>query len=153
MITIQCEDFNPATEYEALRQTGAIGAIVTFVGLVRNFTACGRSGNQYMFLEHYPGMTEKVLSNIATQAKRKWRLQQVRIIHRVGELAIGDQIVYVGIGAAHRKDAFAACEFIIDILKTQAPFWKKEGSHWVEANPDDADKADCWMTQNEPQTK
>ena len=148
MISIQQQDFIPADEYEALKNSGSSGAIVTFVGLVRDFVGCGRSSH-YMYLDHYPVMTEKVLTEIALQAKRKWQTHRIRIIHRVGELAIGDQIVFVGVSAGHRKQAFAACEFIIDFLKTQAPFWKKEDSQWVEANPDDSEKAASWLDQNE----
>ena len=151
MIRIQTEDFNQQAEYEALRADAPdIGAIVTFTGLVRDFNTVGDNTQEIdtLSLEHYPGMTEKVLSDIIEEAKRRWALSQVRVVHRVGDLHAADQIVFVGVSSAHRGNAFAACEFVMDFLKTQAPFWKKEGgadgSRWVEARESDSSAAAKW---------
>lgn len=147
MIKIQQQDFNVAEEYQALRADAPkIGAIAIFTGLVRDVsnddTVTG------MFLEHYPGMTEKVLTELVEQAKQRWPIINVRIIHRIGELKTADQIVFVGVSSEHREAAFAACEFLMDFLKTQAPFWKREerkdGSHWVEAKDSDQERATRW---------
>ncbi len=147
MIQVQTDDFNLATEYDALRkQSPDTGAVVTFTGLVRDIN----QGDDIhtLHLEHYPGMTEKVLGELITRARDRWSLQKVRIIHRVGELHPGDQIVFVGVGSTHRSEAFAACEFLMDFLKTRAPFWKKEqtaaGSRWVDARDTDAQAAGRW---------
>lgn len=142
MITIQTGDFDVGREYESLVQPGDTGAIVTFVGRVREFT---KNPDEVFFLEHYPGMTESVLQDIESNARQRWQLQRTRIIHRVGKLAAGDQIVFVGVSSAHREQAFDACKYIIDILKTQAPFWKKEGDGWVEANEADNNAANKWL--------
>lgn len=146
-ITVQEQDFDIAREYQGLRSAGhEDGAVVTFTGLVRDFNQnCDVKG---MFLEHYPGMTEKMLEIIVHQARERWSLNNIRIIHRVGQLYPGDQIVYVGVTSAHREAAFAAAEFVMDFLKTQAPFWKKEltsqGSRWVEANEKDQQALKKW---------
>lgn len=146
-IGVQTEDFSLAEQYALLcQQNRQDGAVVTFVGLVRDMN----QGNQVtgLTLEHYPAMTNKVLADIVVQARARWPLGRVRLIHRVGPLDLGDQIVFVGVSAAHRGDAFAACEFIMDFLKTQAPFWKKErstdGEYWVEARQQDQHKAGRW---------
>lgn len=144
MISIQTQDFDQHAEYLGLAQRPDTGAIVTFVGRVRDLHSSAK-GQQRMLLEHYAGMTEKVLENIVTQARQRWELHDVRIIHRIGELSANDQIVFVGVSAQHRKAAFAACEFIMDFLKTQAPFWKKEGDTWVSAKESDTDAADQWL--------
>lgn len=145
-IQIQTEDFDLATEYAALGQSHSTGAIVTFIGKVRDFNQ-GDSVSG-LTLEHYPGMTEKSLAKILIEAETRWSIQGVKVIHRIGELALGDQIVFVGVASMHRGDAFQACEFIMDYLKTQAPFWKKEatedGSHWVDARETDTTAADRW---------
>ena len=141
MISVQREDFNLNDEYQRLLHPNLTGAIVTFVGRVRDFDCQDKS----FILQHYPGMTEKVLDKIEKNAIERWPLVATRIIHRIGELNIDDQIVFVGISAAHRKDAFAACEYIIDILKTQAPFWKKQGNTWVEAKQSDQEAANIWL--------
>lgn len=146
MISIQTGDFDVGREYESLVQAGDTGAIVTFVGRVREFA---KSPEEAFFLEHYPGMTESVLQNIESDARRRWQLQQTRIIHRIGKLTAGDQIVFVGVSSAHREQAFDACEYIIDVLKTQAPFWKKEGGDWVEANEADNDAANKWLDKRD----
>lgn len=148
MISIQKEDFNQQEEYERLRLSSQIGAVVSFTGLVRDFNqGQGVSG---LALEHYPGMTEKALQSIIDRAKQRWSVVDYRVIHRIGELKVKDQIVYVGIASAHRGDAFAACEFIMDYLKTQAPFWKKEvmedgQSRWVDARETDQQALNKWQ--------
>lgn len=149
MITVQTHDFDLAHEYQQLIQPNDTGAIVTFVGRVRDFQINHSQEEKEparFFLQHYPGMTENVLAEIEAQAHARWPLLKTRIIHRVGHLTTNDQIVFVGVSAAHRKDAFRACEFMIDILKTDAPFWKKEGDTWVEAKTSDQDASDQWRT-------
>ncbi|SMF43746.1 molybdopterin synthase subunit MoaE [Alteromonadaceae bacterium Bs31] len=143
MIRVQKEDFDLTAEYHKLIKKGESGAIVTFVGLVRDFNK-GRV-NESMLLQHYPGMTEKVLKKIEQEARQRWRLLETTIIHRVGELLSGDQIVLVGVSSKHRSDAFSAAQFIMDILKSEAPFWKKEGEHWVEAKSSDDKAAARWL--------
>jgi molybdopterin synthase catalytic subunit len=147
MISVQNEDFSVDAQYRALiADNVSDGAVVTFVGMVRDFN--DGSDVEGLFLEHYPGMTEKCLEDIVEQAKQRWSLGRVRVIHRVGQLALGDQIVFVGVTGRHRGESFEACEFIMDYLKTQAPFWKKEtttsGERWVEAKQTDQQKADKW---------
>lgn len=139
-IRIQEADFDLSTEVKALRQDDArVGAVVTFVGTVRDMN----DGSQVkgMTLEHYPGMTEKSLEEIINQARGRWDLYKTLVIHRVGPLLPEDQIVLVAVTSAHRGEAFSACEFIMDYLKTAAPFWKKEetpeGSKWVDARVTD----------------
>ena len=145
-VRIQTEDFDCGVEYKRLRdQCFQTGAIVTFCGLVRDFD---NHQGKYLELEYYPGMTENSLSNIIEEAKKRWPIFDADIIHRVGKLALGEQIVYVGVNSAHRQDAFLACQFIIDFLKTQAPFWKKaftqQGAYWVEAKDSDRQSAKYW---------
>ncbi|MFZ6644710.1 molybdopterin synthase catalytic subunit MoaE [Undibacterium sp. TJN25] len=142
-ISVQTEDFDVSTEIARLRAgKPAIGAVVSFVGVVRDMNE-GQDVH-VMELEHYPGMTEKALEGIVQQAHGRWTLQDCLVIHRVGALQPLDQIVLVAVASAHRGEAFAACEFIMDYLKTQAPFWKKEqtpqGARWVDAREHD-DKA------------
>lgn len=137
MIRVQAEDFEPGDELEQLRnqQAGEAGAIVSFTGLVRDLN--DGSHIQQLTLEHYPGMTEKALAAIELEAQDRWSLAGSLIIHRIGPLQPNDRIVFVAAASAHRKAAFRACEFMIDTLKTRAPFWKKEttpaGDRWVEA--------------------
>lgn len=145
MLNVQCEDFDLAKEYACLKMSSDnAGAVVMFVGLVRDLP----DGLLQMTLEHYPQMTEKALHNIMVMAKVRWPLQAVRIIHRVGNLQPSDQIVFVGVTSAHRVAAFSAAEFIMDYLKTQAPFWKKEkqvnGTRWVEAKIVDEQAMEKW---------
>ena len=147
MISIQQADFDVAAEYAALRDTDpGAGAIATFSGLVRD--SGDLSGVTGLFLEHYPGMTEQVIQGLIDEASSRWDIRRVRVIHRVGALALSDQIVFVGVSSAHRGDAFAACQFIMDALKTSAPFWKKEqtedGEHWVEQKASDVERTDAW---------
>ena len=138
-ISVQREDFDVGTEVRNLHGKGKVGAIASFVGLVRDVP---------MTLEHYAGMTEREIAKIAEQAGARWKLMDATIIHRYGELRPSEQIVLVAVAAAHRGDAFAACEFIIDYLKTRAPFWKKEhrngGPRWVEAKTSDDEAAERW---------
>jgi len=147
-IRIQETDFSVDNEYQNLRAAHASqnGAICTFVGLVRDFG--DKKGVTGMYLEHYSGMTEHSLQQIIDQAASRWQLHNVSIIHRVGQLNLSEQIVFVGVSSAHRADAFASCEFIMDYLKADAPFWKKEcndqGSEWVEAKQSDQDRAQKW---------
>lgn len=121
------------------------GAVVTFIGKVRSVDEQPLS----LFLEHYSGMTEKVLRQIVNQARERWQLSRVAVIHRVGEISTNEQIVFVGVSSAHRADAFAAVEFIMDVLKTQAPFWKKErtgnGDNWVEPKNSDIQALKKWL--------
>ena len=146
-IRVQTADFNVAEEYALLASDNSDGAVVNFVGKVRDFN----DGNPVsdLTLEHYPGMTEAVLQQITEQAHARWPLNYVTIIHRVGTMALGEQIVFIGVTSAHRKAAFAACEFLIDFLKTKAPFWKLEagdkGSHWVDARDSDEQAAKMWQ--------
>jgi len=139
-IRIQEKDFDISAEIAALRKDDPrVGAVVTFLGAVRDMN----EGSQVkgMTLEHYPGMTEKALQEILDQAKVRWDIYQTLVIHRVGPLLPEDQIVLVVVTSAHRGEAFAACEFIMDYLKTAAPFWKKEdtpeGARWVDARVTD----------------
>ena len=146
-ISIQTDDFSLANEVALLEQDNAIdGAVVTFTGRVRN----NNNGQNVsgLTLEHYPGMTEKSLAKIIKAAKTRWHIGRVKVIHRIGELSIGEQIVFVGVTSKHRHDAFAANEFIMDFLKIQAPFWKKErteqGESWLDAKATDGAKAEKW---------
>ena len=146
-ISIQTADFSLADEVALLELDNATdGAVVTFTGRVRNRND-GKDVTS-LTLEHYSGMTEKSLAKIISTAKARWRLGRVKVIHRIGELFIGEQIVFVGVTSKHRQDAFAANEFIMDYLKVQAPFWIKEstaqGNNWLEAKKSDASKADKW---------
>ncbi|WP_019935746.1 molybdopterin synthase catalytic subunit MoaE [Oceanimonas smirnovii] len=146
MIRVQTEDFCLATEYEALSQSYQTGAVVTFVGKVREMNQGDAVSG--MTLEHYPGMTEHALEQIVAEANSRWPLLGCRVIHRVGALELGDQIVLVGVASQHREAAFEACHFIMDYLKTRAPFWKKErttdGERWVDAKHSDTDAANKW---------
>jgi molybdopterin synthase catalytic subunit len=146
-IVVQSEVFDSGAEVDAMRAGRTdIGAIASFVGLARDMNE--GSGVQAMTLEHYPGMTEKALAALVDGANTRWALLDVTVIHRVGRLLPGDPIVLVAVAASHRGEAFAACEFIMDYLKTQAPFWKKEetphGERWVEARASDDAAAARW---------
>jgi molybdopterin synthase catalytic subunit len=147
MIRVQQEDFDIGAELEKLTAgSTAIGGIASFVGLVRDMTPQGPIAS--MTLEHYPGMTEKQLAAIEAEAHQRWPLQASLIIHRYGRLTPGDRIVMVATASAHRQAALEACAFLIDWLKTKAPFWKMEdgaaGTHWVEAKGSDDQAADRW---------
>lgn len=146
-VRVQQEDFDIGAEIAAFRSADpGIGAIASFIGLVRDVNKGDAVAG--MTLEHYPGMTEKALARIIAEAKDRWHIIDALVIHRVGELKPLDQIVLVVVTGAHRGEAFAACEFIMDYLKTQAPFWKKEqtpqGARWVEARASDDQAAERW---------
>ena len=139
-VRVQTEDFDLTTEVAALRaQNPKVGAVACFVGTVRDINE--GEAVETMELEHYPGMTEKALEAIVDEAQRRWAGIEVLIVHRVGKLAPLDQIVLVATTSKHRGDAFASCEFVMDFLKTEAPFWKKEeteqGARWVDARESD----------------
>jgi molybdopterin synthase catalytic subunit len=149
-VRVQREDFDVGREVVRLRAGNpAIGAVASFIGVVRDLNE--GSGVATMTLEHYPGMTEKALEDIVAQARARWDLIDVLVIHRVGELKPADQIVLVVVTGAHRGEAFAACEFVMDYLKTEAPFWKKEttpaGTRWVEARDSDDAARERWKTK------
>jgi len=146
-IRVQAQAFDPGAEVNALHAANrGIGAVVSFVGYVRDFN----DGREVMgmFLEHYPGMTERALGKIVAQAHERWPLLGLEVLHRVGALEPGEPIVFVGVTSAHRQAAFDACNFVMDYLKTQAPFWKKEntadGPRWVEGRASDHAAAERW---------
>jgi molybdopterin synthase catalytic subunit len=146
-VRVQTADFDIAREIAALRGNDArVGAVAAFVGLVRDIN--DGDAVSTLTLEHYPGMTEKALADISAEAKSRWNVYDVLVIHRVGALKPTDQIVLVVVTGAHRGEAFAACEFLMDYLKTRAPFWKKEqtadGERWVEVRASDEQKAARW---------
>jgi molybdopterin synthase catalytic subunit len=146
-VRIQTQDFDAGAEIAALsRNRPDVGAIASFIGVCRG--ANDGSAVTKMTLEHYPGMTDRALENIVVEAKGRWNVMDVLVIHRVGELKPTDQIVLVVVTGAHRGEAFSACEFIMDYLKTRAPFWKKEetpqGERWVEARSSDDQAAERW---------
>ena len=173
-VRVQYEDFDAGFEIARLRANNPkVGAVATFIGVVRDLNEGAAVGSimgsppgasqpppagardelgaarlSSLTLEHYPGMTEKSLASIAEQAKTRWNLLDVLIIHRVGTLAPTDQIVFVATTSSHRGDAFAACQFVMDYLKTDAPFWKKEttdaGMRWVDARDSDAEALERW---------
>ena len=134
-VSVQQEDFDLSTEVIEISGNPRMGAVASFVGVVREVA---------MTLEHYPGMTEGAINRIVEEARAKWQVLDLAVIHRYGELEPGDQIVLVAVASSHRGDAFAACEFIMDFLKTQAPFWKKEAAGWVEARAADDQAAARW---------
>ena len=146
-VRIQTEDFDIGAEIAQLRRANPkIGAVASFVGVVRDVNDGDAVAE--MTLEHYPGMTEKAIEDIITQARGRWNVFDALVVHRVGILKPTDQIVLVVITSSHRGDAFAACEFIMDYLKTRAPFWKKEstpsGARWVDARATDDIAAERW---------
>ncbi|MFC2970717.1 molybdopterin synthase catalytic subunit MoaE [Azotobacter bryophylli] len=146
-IRVQTAAFDPGAELNALHAADVgVGGVVGFVGYVRDFNEGREVGG--LFLEHYPGMTEKALAKIADEAGRRWPLLNLEILHRIGRLEPGEPIVFVGCASAHRQAAFEACEFVMDYLKTRAPFWKKEdtgeGPRWVEGRDSDQEAAGRW---------
>jgi molybdopterin synthase catalytic subunit len=146
-VRVQTGDFDAGAEMAALRQGNPrIGAIASFVGVVRDLNEGADVAE--MTLEHYPGMTEKALEKIVGEARTRWDVYDVLVVHRVGTLRPTDQIVLVLVASAHREEAFQACEFLMDYLKTRAPFWKKEntpqGGRWVDARPADDAAAGRW---------
>jgi len=143
-IRIQTEDFDPGTEIAALEKAaGTAGAIASFLGLVR-----GDDGLAAMTLEHYPAFALREIAAHVAEAKSRWPLLDVRVVHRVGRLVPGERIVFVGVASAHRQAAFEAAEFLMDYLKTRAPFWKleegRDGARWVEAKAEDDAAATRW---------
>ena len=154
-IRIQEDDFSLDREWDALRERigGSAGSIVAFAGLVRERARAGEEVSG-LFLEHYPGMTEASMERIVEQARGRWPLQDVVVIHRVGDLKPGDQIVLVLVASAHRGAAFAGCEFVMDMLKTKAVFWKKEvqtrsQGTWIRSTGDDFERAKHWRNDGE----
>lgn len=146
-VLVQHEDFDVSTQLALLREgDNNVGAIASFVGLVRDIN--DDLGVNSLELEHYPGMTERSIEKIVSQAAQRWALLGATVIHRVGRLSPSDQIVLVAVSSLHRGESFAACEFIMDYLKTQAPFWKKEltssGERWVDARTSDQIAARRW---------
>jgi molybdopterin synthase catalytic subunit len=146
-VRVQSEDFEVGAEIAALRRANPkIGAVATFIGVVRDVNEGGSVDE--MALEHYPGMTERSIEEIISQARGRWDIYDALVVHRVGLLKPTDQIVLVIVTSGHRADAFAACEFIMDYLKTRAPFWKKEktpsGARWVDARVSDDIAAERW---------
>jgi len=141
-VRIQADDFDLGAEVQALHaDADAVGAVASFVGTVRR--GAGGEAIDALTLEHYPGMTERAIEAMVAQARRRFRIEGVRVVHRVGRLLPGERIVLVAVASSHRAEAFQACEFLMDYLKTQAPFWKQEagaaGTHWVDARvADDA---------------
>ncbi len=153
LVSIQHADFDLAEEYQRLRQINQnVGAIVTFSGLVRDVEAiAGVAGGQSLkalFLQHYPEMTERLLSDIIDQAENRWSITGISVIHRVGRLRPNDQIVFVGVAAEHRESAFSAAQFIMDYLKTKATLWKKaewsDEAQWLDVKQSDLDTAARW---------
>lgn len=145
-ILILDKAFDPSVLSAELTSADATnGAQVTFTGMVRDLTEAPVNS---MFLEHYPGMTERALEAIISKARQRWALGKIYIVHRVGMLYPGDPIVFIGVSSGHRREAFEACQFLMDYLKIEAPFWKKEftpdGEHWVDAKTSDCDAAKRW---------
>ena len=157
VISVQTEDFDLSAEYERLRSIGdGVGAIVTFTGLVRDFESTLDQPNYSkklttLTLQHYPEMTERLLSEIVENALSRWSLLGVTVIHRVGSLSPNDQIVFVGVASTHREDAFESAQFLMDYLKTRATFWKKAKvsgeEQWLDAKDSDASAAERWDDQ------
>jgi molybdopterin synthase catalytic subunit len=146
-VRVQKEDFDAGAEIAALRRgNAAVGAVASFIGVARDVN--DGDAVSTLTLEHYPGMTEKALEGIVAEARTRWKVIDVLVLHRVGEIRPTEQIVLVAVAGAHRGEAFAACEFIMDYLKTRAPFWKKEqtpqGARWVEARESDDEAAQRW---------
>ncbi|MDA0791924.1 MAG: molybdopterin synthase catalytic subunit MoaE [Proteobacteria bacterium] len=146
-VLVQADAFDAGAEITRLRESSAeVGGIATFLGVVRDINEDDTVSGLY--LEHYPGMTESQIDDIITEAASRWQVLAATVIHRVGALAPNDEIVFVGVGSRHRGDAFDACEFIMDFLKTRAAFWKKEqttdGSRWLTTRASDVDAASRW---------
>lgn len=149
-VAVQETDFDMGSVYQELSQNPGHGAIVTFTGLVREIASAELT---HLTLEHYPGMTERALQDIGQQAMNRWPIGQIIIIHRIGTLALNENIVCVGVASGHRQPAFEAAEFLMDYLKTRAPFWKKEhtneGAQWVAAKQSDQAAAARWQSTKE----
>lgn len=146
-VRVQTGDFDIGSEIATMRRGNPkVGAVASFIGVVRDLNEGDHVAE--MTLEHYPGMTEKALEKIVAEARSRWDIYDALVVHRIGTLKPGDQIVLVVVTGAHRGEAFEACEFLMDYLKTRAPFWKKErtadGARWVEARDSDDTAADRW---------
>ncbi len=146
-VEVQTKVFDVGAEIRALAETSrGVGAVVSFVGLVRDINLGDSVAS--LELEHYPGMTERAIITVVDRASQRWQLLAVKVIHRIGHLEAGEPVVFVGAASAHRRDAFAACEFIMDYLKTEAPLWKKEhtpdGARWVDARAEDQLAVSRW---------
>ena len=147
-VSVQAEDFDVSSlQRELLDDACEAGAVASFTGLVK--TGGEHQQVSALELEHYPGMTERSIQAIVDEARQRWQLSAVKVVHRIGRLEPGEQIVYVGVCSAHRREAFQACEFIMDYLKTRAPFWKKEtsaaGEYWVDSRESDFSAARRWQ--------
>lgn len=146
LIQVQQDPFDQNAIYKWLSEQHSVGATTLFVGKVREMNLGDSVSGLY--LEHYPAMTEKALREIVDEARSRWELQRVAVIHRIGQLYTGDEIVLVGVSSAHRGNAYHANEFIMDYLKTKAPFWKREttnhGDRWIEGRESDQEAADKW---------
>ncbi len=154
-VHVQAQAFDVALELSAVQQGDAgVGAVVSFLGTVRDFAPDGGAGLLALELEHYPGMTERSLETLVAQARQRFDIRGVSLTHRVGRLALGEGIVLLVVASAHRGEAFAACEFMMDHLKTQAPFWKKEhgaqGEAWVKARASDEAAVARWSRDARP---
>lgn len=152
-VLIQTADFDLSAESDRMRLSDAgIGALCAFVGTVRDGSGSGQNAVNALELQHYPGMTESAIEAMIDQATRRFNIRHVRVIHRIGLLRAHEQIVLVLVAAAHRRESFEACEFLMDYLKTQAPFWKKEhtpeGAHWVDARASDDAALSRWGIQS-----
>lgn len=151
MVVVQTDDFSAAELLARLRARAGVpaGAIVSFIGTVRDYAE--HTATRSLFLEHYPGMCEREITQLCAQAAARWDILDTLVVHRVGALSLGEQIVFVGVASVHRGQAFQACEFIIDALKTRAPFWKRETlddgrRFWVQQAETDARKTASWAT-------
>ncbi len=158
MVLVQEADFNAAALVDQLRDTtaGKAGAIVTFTGYVRDYAE--NSATHTLFLEHYPGMCEREIETLCATAKSRWDVLDCLVVHRVGELHLKDQIVFIAVASAHRGDAFAAAQYIIDALKTRAPFWKRETladgkQFWVQQKDADARQTSTWESPSQEQNQ
>ena len=152
-IQVQEETFDLRSEYDQLRSVSLkVGAVVTFTGTVRDLNE--DASVQVLHLEHYPGMTERELDKIIDEAAERWNIIAATVIHRVGDLYPGDEIVFVGMASQHRGDAFASCSFVMDYLKTRATFWKKEkteeGARWLLTRDSDVTAAGAWDKSQQP---
>lgn len=154
MVLVQQEDFDASAMIATLRErtAGKAGALVSFIGYVRDYAEGEQTTT--LFLEHYPGMCEREIESLCTTARERWDVQDCLVVHRVGALHNAEQIVLVAVASAHRADAFRACEFLIDALKTRAPFWKRETlasgkRFWVQQREEDAEKTSLWTASGE----
>lgn len=153
IVRIQTQDFDTGQLHAQLQESGAgqAGALVSFIGYVRDHASDQQTSSLY--LEHYPGMCEREIADLCAHAKQRWDILDTLVVHRVGELKLVEQIVFVGVTSVHRGQAFQACEFIMDALKTRAPFWKRETlkngqQFWVEQRASDVQKTTDWMQRN-----